>query len=311
MSSPAIVPRALVGHVDSPATPSLDPARLGSVVATADGPLRARGWATIGIRYTVGHHGLDDRGGLKIVMRFPYDGGDWQVEDPAAPNFVRVSASRPCVFRAEYKAFGDARPWFRVFRVSVTGGCLGEGDTIDLILGDRAGGSPGMRVQSFCEDAWELRVMVDPCATGHFQEVPGQVAFPVIPGPARSWRAVLPGRRPSESAFWLGLKAEDEGGNPSSDGLRRLRLRPSQPVEGLPELVEAWPGRALRLDGLTTGDGVLRVAMEDAETGESLGVSNPMIVGEPATWWADLHGQSGETVGINTADAWFHFGRVD
>ena len=125
MRSSPIVPRHLVGHVDSAATPSLDPARLGSVVATADGPLRAWGWATLRIRYTVGHHGLDDRGGLKIVLRFPYDGGEWQVDDPVAPNFVRVTASRPCGLRAEYKAFGDARPWFRVFRLQVVGGCLG------------------------------------------------------------------------------------------------------------------------------------------------------------------------------------------
>ncbi len=315
MSTPTVppsVPRALVGYVDSPATPSLDPARLGRVEAQADGPLHAWGFTTIRLRYTVGHHGLDDRGGLKIVMRFPYDGGDWQVEDPAAPNFVRIEASRPCLFRSEYKAFGDARPWFRVFRLQLTGGCLGEGDTVDIVLGERGGGSPGLRVQSFCEDAWELRVLVDPCATGHFQEVPGGVAFPVLPGPARRWRAVLPGRRLPGAPCWLGLKAEDIGGNPTSVGLRRLRLRPSLPVEGLPELVEAWPGRALRLEGFTVraerGE-VLRIELEDADTGEALGASNPMLVAERPSWWADLHGQSGETVGINSADSWFRFGR--
>src|SRR5687768_14631610 len=36
-----IVPRRFVGHVDSPATPSLDPARLGRAWASADGPLVA------------------------------------------------------------------------------------------------------------------------------------------------------------------------------------------------------------------------------------------------------------------------------
>lgn len=303
-----IVPRVHVGHVDSPATPSLDPARLGRMEATADEPLHAWGYSTLRLRYTVGHHGLDDRGGLKIVLRFPYDGGEWQVDDPRAPNFVRVTASRPCGFRAEYKAFGDARPWFRVFRLQVTGGCLGEGDTVDLVIGDRSGGSPGMRVQSFCEDAWELRVMVDPCATGHFQEVPGAVAFPVLPGPAVTWRAVLPGRRPAGEPLWIGLKAEDVGGNPTTVGLRPVRLRASLPVEGLPDTVR-WDARATRIEGLRAAPGVLRVTVEDAATGETLAVSNPCVVGEGASWWGDLHGQSGETVGINTADAWFQFGR--
>lgn len=309
---PPAIPRELVGFVDSPATPSLDPERLGRVEAVADGPLHAWGHTTIRLRYVVGHHGLDDRGGLKIVMRFPYDGGDWQVSDPAAENFVRVSASRPCAFRAEYKAFGDARPWFRVFRLQVTGGSLGEGDTVDIVLGERSGGSPGMRVQSFCEDAWELRVLVDPCATGHFREVLGGVAFPVLPGPAVRWRAVLPGRRRPGDAGWLGLKAEDAGGNPTTLGLRRLRLRTSLPVSGLPEEVERWPERAIRLEGWTVPADpgqTLWIAVEDADTGEELGRSNPMRIGAARSWWGDLHGQSGETVGINSADAWFRFGR--
>lgn len=309
---PPAVPRDLVGFVDDPATPSLDPARLGRVEATADGPLHAWGHTTLRLRYVVGHHGLDDRGGLKIVMRFPYDGGDWQVTDPRAENFVRIQASRPCHFRSEYKAFGDARPWFRVFRMQVTGGSLGEGDTVEIVLGDRSGGSPGLRVQSFCEDAWELRVLVDPCATGHFREVPGGVAFPVLPGPAVRWRAVAPGRRPPGATGWLGLKAEDVGGNPTSLGLRRLRLRPSLPVDGLPEVVEPWPGRALRLEGLRLPDRpgeTLRITVEDAETDEPLAVANPTRLEPGPSWWADLHGQSGETVGINDADAWFRFGR--
>jgi len=312
MPAAPIVPRHLVGHVDSPATPSLDPARLGRMEATADGPLHAWGYTTLRLRYTVGHHGLDDRGGLKVVLRFPYDGGDWQVGEPAAANHVRVTASRPCAFRARYEAFGDARPWFRVFRLQVTGGCLGEGDTVDLVIGDRSAGGPGMRVQSFCEDAWELRVMVDPCATGHYQEVPGSVAFPVLPGPAVTWRAVLPGRRPGGATTWLGLKAEDVGGNPTTLGLRRVRLRASHPVADLPDVVEPWSTRALRLDGLRPevppGE-TLRVTVEDAESGAVLAVSNPAVFGVPASWWGDLHGQSGETVGINTADAWFRFAR--
>lgn len=312
MPSAPIVPRHLVGHVDSPATPSADPARLGRVEATADGPLVAWGFGTVHIRYVVGHHGLDDRGGLKIVLRFPYDGGDWQVTHPEAANHVRVSASRPCAFRCQYESFGDARPWFRVFKVQVTGGCLAEGDHVDLILGDRRGGGPGMRIQSFCEDAWELRVMVDPCATGHYQEVPGTAAFPILPGPAATWRAVLPGRRGPGATAWLGLKAEDIGGNPTATGLRAVRLRPSVPVRGLPEIVPAWPGRALRMDGWTPeapAGTPVRITVEDAESGVVVAVSNPMIWGEDSTWWGDLHGQSGETVGINTADAWFAFAR--
>src|SRR5262249_17009412 len=70
-----------------------------------------------------------------------------------------------------------------------------------------------------------------------------------------------------------------------------------------------WGERAIRLEGLSAEDGLLRIAVHDAATGALLATSNPMFVGETPSWWGDLHGQSGETVGINTAEAWFRFGR--
>jgi hypothetical protein len=52
--------------------------------------------------------------------------------------------------------------------VFVSGGYLSEGDTITVIFGDNAGGSPGMQMQTFCESACEFKVLVDIYATGHF-----------------------------------------------------------------------------------------------------------------------------------------------
>ena len=40
-----------------------------------------------------------------------------------------------------------------------------EGDTITIVFGEKSGGSPGMRVQTFCEDTFEFRVLVDAIAT--------------------------------------------------------------------------------------------------------------------------------------------------
>jgi hypothetical protein len=75
-------------------------------------------------------------------------------------------------------------------------------------------------------------------------------------------------------------------------------------VEGLPESLTWTPGaRAMRLDGLRAPPGPLRIEWLD-EAGTPLAESNPLLLVEHAAllpYWADLHGQSAETIGTNSA----------
>ena len=305
-----IVPRHLVGYVDTTASPAAEPALLGSVTLTPDAPVEARAHTTLTLRYTVGQHGLDDRGAFKILMRFPMDGGDWQFTDPAAVNYVSLSSGGRCAFQPTFASFGDARPWFKVMKVRVVGGCLRRGEVVTITLGDTRGGSPGLRMQTFCEDALELRFLVDVCATGHFVELPQSLALPVVPGPAARLVAVLPTQWPSGEAFRLGIKAEDAWGNPTDQG-GVVQLSASQPVAGLPERIDLAGKRAVTIEGLTIDQAAdaLRIT---ARSGALQATSNPMgsaDSGEPLSYWGDLHGQSGETVGINSAERYFEFAR--
>lgn len=303
-----IVPRHLVGYVDTTASPAADPALLGSVTLQPAGPVEARAHATLTLRYTVGQHGLDDRGAFKVLMRFPMDGGDWQFDDPAAVNYVSISSPGGCRFQPSFASFGDARPWFKVMRVRVVGGFLKRGEVVTITLGDTRGGSPGLRMQTFCEDALELRFLVDVCATGHFVELPQRLAFPVVPGPAARLCVVLPTGAPLGEPFRLGLKAEDAWGNPTDQG-GCVRLSASHPVSGLPEEVDLSGRRAVTIEGLTSEQaGTLRIT---ARSGGLEATSNPMVAtpSEERHFWGDLHGQSGETVGINSAERYFAFAR--
>lgn len=295
---------ALVGFADAPVSPTGDPGRLGSVRLEPSGPLEVRSMAVLRLVYTVGHHGLDDRGAFKVVMRFPADGGAWQLENPSEPNHVKIEASRPCDFRARFEAFGNARPWFKALTVQVVGGCLREGDTVTLTL--------SIRLQTFCEDAWRLRFLVDPCATGHFVEVPDPLYVEIGPGPPDRWVAVLPTRWPVGEPFRLGIRAEDAHGNPTDQAAGVLQLQADGPIAGLPQAVEVRPGqRAICLEGLTCDQpGTLRLTVRD-EGGQLLCEANPLqiVEGPLRHVWGDLHGQSGETVGINSAESYLSFAR--
>ena len=304
------VPRNLVGYVDTTASPAADPGLLGSVTLTPATPVEARAHTTLTLRYTVGQHGLDDRGAFKILMRFPMDGGAWQLTDPSVANFVSVTSTGDCTFQGVFESFGDARPWFKVLRVRVVGGCLRRGEVVTVTLGDTSGGGPGLRMQTFCEDALELRFLVDVCATGHFVELPQRLAVAVVAGPATAHRAVLPTRWPIGEAFRLGVKAEDAFGNPTDRG-GVVHLSANLAVEGLPETVDLSGQRAVSLTSLSVAEaGTLRIDVRDAE-GALLTTSNPMVAtSEPLrSYWGDLHGQSGETVGINTAQRYLAFAR--
>ncbi|HHO52976.1 MAG TPA: DUF3604 domain-containing protein [Deltaproteobacteria bacterium] len=297
---------ALVGFADAAVSPTGDPRRLGSVRLEPGGPLEVRSDAVLRLTYTVGHHGLDDRGAFKVVMRFPADGGAWQLENPSEPNHVQITASRPCAFRARFEAYGNARPWFKALTVQVVEGCLREGDTVTLTL--------SIRLQTFCEEAWELRLLVDPCATQHFVEVPDRLFVEIGPGPVHRWVAVLPTRWPVDQPFRLGIRAEDAYGNPTDrvSGELHLQVEGDVGIDGLPPSIAIKPGaRATTLEGLTcSGEGVLRIVVLD-EDGQTLCTSNPLriVEGQLRHVWGDLHGQSGETVGINSAGAYLRFAR--
>ena len=87
-------------------------------------------------------------------------------------------------------------------------------------------------------------------------------------------------------------------------GRFRFRAEGAAPA-GLPDAFE-WPegARAHRIEGLrAAAPGDLRLEWLD-EAGRALAVSNPLRIAESAPllpFWADLHGQSGETIGSNSA----------
>ena len=89
------------------------------------------------------------------------------------------------------------------------GGYLSEGDTITIIFGDRSGGSPGMKLQTFCEPGFEFNVLADVCAVGHYFPLPETPHISIVPGEVHEWKAVLPSLRRIGEPFRLGLKAED------------------------------------------------------------------------------------------------------
>ena len=286
------------------------PERMGSAIVEPATPVEAGSYQSFTLTYTAGFFGIDDSGSIKIVHRFASDMGRPQFDQPTAANYTTAEASNGAVLHLEYDGKRNIRPWDKTLYIKVVRGFLREGDQIIVRFGDRRAGGPGIRVQTFCEATFEFRVLVDAIATYNYVELPVQPEVAVVPGPPVLWKAILPTMRRIGQPFRLCLKGEDKWGNPSDRCDQQFTLVPSQPVAGLPDHVQFAPGTFSQviedLSGAQPGD--LTIELRHAD-GDLAARSNPLRLVEQADllpYWGDLHGQSEETIGTNSARD-FHF----
>ncbi len=289
------------------------PERMGSATVEPTGRFEAGSFQEFTLTYTAGYFGIDDTGSIKVVHRFASDMGRPQFSDPSAPNYVTVEASNGAVLHVEYDMKRNIRPWDKTLYIKVVRGFLREGDQIVVRFGDRRQGSPGMRIQTFCEHSFEFKVLVDAIATYNYVELPQQPEIAIVPGPPVRYKAILPTLRRRNEPFRLCLKGEDRWGNPSDLCAAEFALRASLAVAGLAASAVFERGEfGLVLDGLSVAQpGDLVIELVDGD-GNTVARSNPCRIVDDAAllpYWGDLHGQSEETIGTNSARDFYQFAR--
>ena len=309
-----LVDSNMVGEGWTEVQPGADPVLYGHVDLSPKGAFEVRSLQTFTLTYTVGRFGLDDSGAIRVVFRAMGDAGRLQTNDPSGDGYVTATASNGATLSVEYSRRGaSARPRWKALTIGVSGGYLREGDTITIVFGDTSHGSPGMKMQTVVEDGFEFKVLADVCATGHFTPIPNTPSIAIVPGQPVVWRAVLSSlRRPGEP-FIFGLKAEDKWGNPTEHAAGAFTFETSLPVSNLPSRFDYPRGeRAVTFEGLSVNTpGELRIAVRDEATGQVVARSHPMMIreGQYGAYWGDLHGQSGESIGIGTSRSYFNFAR--
>ncbi len=289
------------------------PHRMGHAEVSPTGAFEAGSYQEFTLTYTAGYFGIDDTGSLKVVHRFASDMGRPQFDNPKAANYTTVEASNGAILHVEYDQKRNIRPWDKTLYIKVVRGFLRAGDQIIVRFGDRRQGSPGIRIQTFCEQTFEFRVLVDAIATYNYVELPKQPEIAIVPGPPTLYKAIMPtGLRVGET-FKLRMKGEDKWGNPSDQCDATFKLKPSKPVAGLPASVSFKKGEfAAIIDNLSVaepGDLTIDLIGDD---GKVVCTSNPMRVmaaAELLPYWGDLHGQSEETIGTNSARDFYNFAR--
>ena len=290
------------------------PELMGSATLEPSGAFEAGSYQSFTLTYTAGRFGIDDTGSIKIGFRFATDFGPVQFDDPTAPGYTTVEASNVATLECKWEFKRNIRPWSRSLYIGVQNLFLEPGDTIKVRFGDQRQGSPGIRMQTYCEKEFEFRVLVDAIATYDYVPILESPKISIVPGPGVNWHAIMPTVRRVGEPFKLFIKANDKWGNPSDRMEDMLRLSSSRPIKGLPRFSRMQgTSFATEIDGLSLdeeGDVVVTVC---DDYGKELVTSNPLrtvpLAAEKVHFWADIHGQSNETLGTNNAEDYFYFGR--
>lgn len=231
-------------------------------------------------------HPIDEGGFIKIVFRYAGDFGIPQFERPEKENYCSVSTTGDCKIIPMWNDKGHTRPWRKTLFLEVSKGYLDSGDKIVVVFGDVSGNSPGWRMQTFVEGSFEFKTFVDPIGTYQFKELPDSPALSVTPGKPVRGVCLAPSNVLVGEAFNYYLKLEDAWGNPV----------------GKPQKI-IHPGFSV--------SGHYTIEASDAPIGLSAR-SNPVLAENKMdlkNYWADFHGQSEETIGTNSIEDYFRFGR--
>ena len=259
---------------------------LGHAQIHPDSPVVAGSYTTITFTYTAGHP-MDCAGYVKIAFRHMDDFGAPQFDNPSAPNFCTVSTTSKTIIKPRWDPKGHFRPFNKALYLSINEEYLDRGDKIIVVFGDTSHGSPGWQMPSFPLRRLEFKTLVDPIATFTFKELPESPVLQVLPGKPVHAVCVAPSEVIVKQPFSYHLRLEDQWGNATE--------------------------KPMKFDHPGFKDtGCFSVTAEVNSSGLSA-VSNPIdvLAAQPALskFWADFHGQSGETIGSNTIEDYFTFGR--
>lgn len=280
----------------------------GQATLSPTDPIEAGSWGTWTFIYTAGLYGMDIGATLKLAFRLASDWGDPQTDVPSKPNYVTVTCSNPAVrLRARFDKKGYVRPWTPAIVVDVMEEPMAPGDFITITVGDRRAGSPGAQAQTFADETFGFRMVVDPLATGIFAVLPDPLGVPIIPSAAVRLRVLAPAMAVPGETVPIVIRAEDEWGNLAVDHEGTIDLSADEsrfaanfvkPNEGLLRVEFPMPDRE-----------PVRIRAVDRVAG-LVASSNPVrrrgsAPGALGLYWGDIHGQTGETVGTGTVASYF------
>lgn len=285
-----------------------DPKAIGKLSLSPQGPFRAGEFVTVSETYEVGEMPMTAGGGIVVGQG---RSSALQTSDPRAANYVTVRTSNPDSRLAPSAPWGTWATFEtrRTIAFRLSGANLVKGDSVTLTFGDRSGGGPGLKLQTWSNDRVVFKTFLDLEANGWLLTPPWPALRVVGENTIRFVNAIVPSIVEPGEEFTLHVRPED-----------RYRNLASGPTPGFEVQLDGhhrWsipPGSTgmLRLEGIRLdAPGVYRFRVR-SQDGTLRGTSNPVRVERsPATrvFWGETHGHTGFAEGQGSPDGYYQFGR--
>jgi hypothetical protein len=257
------------------------------------------------IRYTVGQHGIDDGGTLKLVQRGSSDWGIPQQSNPQSLNYTSIQYQGAAILKAYFDPKGFVRPWFWCLTIDVSHESIKPGEIVEIVLGDTTHGSAGMRCQTFVETCHEINLAVDPTNSAQPKLFSDSLEVSIIPAAPFRMVAVIPTTGQVDEKFSVRAKLEDKWGNPT-EIMQTANLEWVTSNDSL-----FVPDFNFHLD--VTSNNPCKGYFTVTDSINNFKVNTNQITIQKKSkyqgYWGDLHAQSGFTVGTGDEDEYYLFAR--
>ena len=255
--------------------------------------------------FTVGEMGLDTGGVVRVGTDSDTDWGLPQVHDPQGSDYLSVVAPSGAEVATQVVDLVTVN-------VINTGRPLEGGEEILVTYGDRSGGGPGSRSQTFIEPRRYFWIEVDTDGSGDFTPIDTRPELSVVGGDAVRLIAVAPSDAVAGEEFSVSIKAEDRWGNPAHGYRGNVQIGGSGIAVGADNVqFDEACGGVVWVDGCrVTETGEHRLVVNDVASGME-GVSNSIVATEASPefrlYWGDPHG--GQVVDPHKIGDFFEYAR--
>ena len=260
--------------------------------------IEAGEWGTWELVYHVGRLGVDDGGRIFLLFNAVADWGAFQFDNPRAAGYVSVRTDGNARVSAHRNPrHAGPRPYWGGVVITVREGNLVRGNRVYITLGDRSGGSPGVRAPTIVSHlAHEFRFMVDPLNAVNPVRIKDSPKTSIISGNTAKLEALWPSEVTSGGKTWLLVKAKDKWGNPGTSYTGTVRIN-AQGFMNLPaayRFTENDEGYHRFEDVIVPETGEYVIKISDLNNDKLSAQSNIMAVkndGGLRPYCGDLHGQ--------------------
>ncbi|MYH68940.1 MAG: DUF3604 domain-containing protein [Gammaproteobacteria bacterium] len=260
--------------------------------------IEAGEWGTWELVYHVGRLGVDDGGRIFLLFNAVADWGRFQFDDPRTAGYVSVRTDGNALVSAHRNSrHAGPRPFWGGIIITVREGNLVKGNKVFITLGDRTGGSPGIRAPTIVSHlAHEYRFMVDPLNAVNPVRVKDSPRTQIIGGETVRLEALWPSEVTPGKRAWLLVKAKDHWGNPAKSYTGTVRIN-AEGFRNLPatyRFTENDAGYHRFEDIIIPETGAHVINISDIEDDRLSAQTNVMVVkneGNLRPYCGDLHGQ--------------------